>query len=243
MIGIFDSGIGGVTVFKEILKLTPNYKYIYYSDSLNNPYGDKSKEELIEIVKNICKYLVNKGCKVIVIACNTASAICKDALREEFDIPIIAVEPALKMVYDNDYQESTLIMATYGTTHADRFKELYQKFDNHKMQICDCVGLADLIERNSSKINEYLENNLKKYRGVKNVVLGCTHYPLIKEEIKEVLGNVKFYDGSRGVAKRLKEVLESLNIEESNGEIEFIDSSNNEFKKERFYQILGNNKT
>jgi len=96
MIGVFDSGIGGVTVLKEILKLLPNYQYVYYSDSINNPYGDKSKDELLVITKDIVQLLIDKGCKVIVIACNTASAICKDFLRENFDIPIIAIEPAVK---------------------------------------------------------------------------------------------------------------------------------------------------
>ena len=101
MIGIFDSGIGGVTVFKEILKSLPNYQYLYYSDSINIPYGDKNNEELISITREIVKYLIKRGAKIIVIACNTASAICKDDLRIEFDIPIIAIEPAIKLAYED----------------------------------------------------------------------------------------------------------------------------------------------
>ena len=151
MIGIFDSGIGGVTVFREILKELPNYQYLYYSDSFNNPYGDKSEEELKIITNNICKYLVNNGCKIIVIACNTASAICKDYLRDNFEVPIIAIEPAIKMVYDNSYDGKTLVLATKGTINSNKFKELYQKYDNHKSIIYECRGLADLIEQDKKK--------------------------------------------------------------------------------------------
>lgn len=240
MIGIFDSGIGGVTVFKEILKQLPNYKYIYYSDSLNNPYGDKSYDELIKITENIVNYLIQEGCETIVIACNTASAICKDYLRRKFNIPIIAIEPAYKMVYDYNYLGKTLILATKGTLESSKFKELYQKYDNHNTCIYECVGLADLIEQNKiQEINKYLNYHLSKFVGVENVVLGCTHYPLIMDEIKKVLGDVKFYDGSLGVTKELKRIVLSISLLPSKSNIYFIDSSKDKLKKERFERILG----
>lgn len=239
MIGIFDSGIGGVTVFKEILKQLPNYKYIYYSDSLNNPYGDKSYDELIKITENIVNYLIQEGCETIVIACNTASAICKDYLRRKFNIPIIAIEPACKMVYDYNYLGKTLILATKGTLESSKFKELYQKYDNHNTSIYECVGLADLIENDDKKaVKEYLNVNIKKFRGVENVVLGCTHYLLIKEEIKEILGNVIFYDGSLGVVKELSRIIKKEEIKSSHQKITFIDSSNQKIKEDRFFNIL-----
>lgn len=236
MIGIFDSGIGGITVLKEIIKVLPNYHYIYYSDSINNPYGDKSKEDLCNITKEIVQYLLDKGCDIIVIACNTASSICKSFLRNTFDIPIIAIEPALKLVYNQD--GNTLIMATEGTLSADSFLELYKKFNNGRMIIKACSGLADLIENNKKEdIKEYLLDHLVE-KNISNVVLGCTHYPLIKNEIMEVLGDVNFFDGSRGVAKYLKEVIDYLNFEETEFKIEFIDSSNSKDKEKRFYEIL-----
>lgn len=239
MIGIFDSGIGGVTLFKEILKQLPNYKYIYYSDSLNNPYGDKSYDELIKITENIVNYLIQEGCETIVIACNTASAICKDYLRRKFNIPIIAIEPAYKMVYDYNYLGKTLILATKGTLESSKFKELYQKYDNHNTSIYECVGLADLIENDDKKaVKEYLNVNIKKFRGVENVVLGCTHYPLIKEKIKEILGNVIFYDGSLGVVKELSRIIKKEEIKSSHQKITFIDSSNQKIKEDRFFNIL-----
>ncbi len=239
MIGIFDSGIGGVTVFKEILKYLPNYQYLYYSDSNNNPYGDKSEEELINITENICKYLVNNGCKVIVIACNTASAICKDYLREIFDIPIIAIEPALKMVYDYNYEGKTLVLATKGTLNSKKFKELYHKYDNHKSIIYECVGLADLIEQDKKEeIKEYLNKHLGGFKDIQNVVLGCTHYPLIKQEIRDILGDVVFYDGSLGIVKELERKIREIGLQESKQIIVFEDSSNNSLKEERFYNCL-----
>ena len=240
MIGIFDSGIGGVTVFREILKKLPNYSYIYYSDSKNNPYGDKTHEELIEITEEIVDYLVSHGCKIIVIACNTASAICKDYLRDKFDVPIIAIEPAYKMVNDTNPQGKTLILATKGTLESEKFKELYQKYDNHHTSIYECVGLADLIEQNKTKeIDEYLIKHLTKFKGVENVVLGCTHYPLITDKIKKVLGDVRFYDGSLGVVHRLEQIITSISLKPSGANVSFIDSSYNPIKKERFEEILG----
>lgn len=239
MIGIFDSGIGGVSVFKCILKYLGNYQYIYYSDSKNNPYGDKPKEELEQITREVVRYLIQKGCKIIVIACNTASAICKDMLRESFQVPIIAIEPAYKMVYDNSYDGQTLILATKGTLESQKFLELFHKYDNHKTIIYECVGLADLIEQDKKQeIEEYLKKHLSQFKGVCNVVLGCTHYPLIKEEIAKVLGNVQFYEGSLGIAHRLREVIQEIGMKEGELKIEFVDSSKEKEKEERFWNIL-----
>ncbi len=242
MIGIFDSGIGGVTVLKEILKVLPNQKYIYYSDSIHNPYGDLEEEKLYSIVKNIVEYLIQRGCKAIVIACNTASCKCVKRLREDFkDIIFVAIEPAYKMVHDYNFNGKTLVMATKGTIESEKFLALYHKYDNHKTILKSCVGLAELIENNAQeKLDQYLENTLSSYKEVENVVLGCTHYPLAKENIKKVLGNVHFFDGSIGVAKELKRQLEIHYFAMEEYSLEFIDSSKNKKKEERFYFILKN---
>ena len=236
MIGVFDSGIGGVTVLRELIRILPNEDYLYYSDTINNPYGDKTNEEIINISDKVVNYLINQGCKIIVIACNTASAISKEYLRNKYNVPIIAIEPAYKSVND----ESTLVMATNATINSDKFKILFNTYDNHNTILLSCSGLADLIEEgNKDKIINYLEDKIGKYKGVKNVVLGCTHYPLIKEEITKVLGPVNFYDGSVGVSKHTKEVLEEKNLLSNNtGKITFIDSSNNKEKEDLFYKLL-----
>ena len=153
MIGVIDSGIGGATVMKELLKEMPNEDYIYYSDSINNPYGDKTNEEIIKIVDNIVEKLVKQNVKMIIIACNTASAICKDYLRKKYSLPIIAIEPAYKVVYDKAKEYKTLIMATKATINSDNFKKLYNEYNNNNTILCSCSGLADLIEEgNQTKI-------------------------------------------------------------------------------------------
>ena len=245
-IGIFDSGIGGITVLKEIVKVLPNYNYIYYSDSKNNPYGDKSDEEIISICDNVVKYLLDKGCKIIVIACNTASAKAATFLRNKYkNIIFVAIEPAYKMVFDYAYNDSTLVMATKATIESKKFNMLYEKYNNHKTILLPCVGLADIIENgNNDEIKKYLIKNLGKYKGkIKNVVLGCTHYPLIQEQIQEVLGNVRFFNGASRLAEHLKNILDNEKIQKNQtGEIKFIDSQNSKIKEERFISILNSNK-
>ena len=242
-IGIFDSGIGGVTVLKEIIKELPFEKYIYYSDSINNPYGDKNQEDIQKICINIVEYFIQRKCKAIVIACNTASAKAVEILRKKFkEIPIIAIEPAYKMVYDNSYNQETLIMATKGTIESEKFNSLLKKYNNNKTYIISCIGLADAIEQgNIKQINNILIKELEKYKGkVKNVVLGCTHYPLIQKQIESILGKVTFFNGAKGVASHLKEVLINNNLKGTKkiSQIEFIDSQKSIEKEKRFFEIL-----
>lgn len=244
MIGIFDSGIGGVTVLKEILKILPNENYIYYSDSKNNPYGDKTDEEIFNMCDKIVKKFIEQKCKVIVIACNTASAKAANQLRKKYlEIPIIAIEPAYKMVHDFAYEKPTLVMATKGTIESEKFHKLYDKYDNHHTYLMACKGLADIIEEgNELKLKQYLKEKLSEYIGkVHNVVLGCTHYPLVQNEIKEVLGDIEFFNGAYSLAKHLKNVLEEndlINSSQTKGKINFIDSSNSESKERRFLRYL-----
>lgn len=248
-VGFLDSGIGGITVLKKAAELLPNENFFFFSDSLNNPYGDKSDGEIIRRCTQITRYMLNeKNCKAVVIACNTASAKAARSLRATFkNVPIIAIEPAYKMVHDQNPEGKTLIMATKGTIASEKFRRLYYSYYNHKTSIHACAGLADLIEQDKKdEIIRYLEKNLGKYsHNVQNVVLGCTHYPLIKEEIRQVLGDVRFFDGADGVSRRLKYILENKNLlNEGNekGTVEFFDSSTDEktrkIKKERFYKIL-----
>lgn len=243
-IGIFDSGIGGSTVLREILKVLPNENYIYYSDSKNNPYGDKSDDQIHELCENIVNVFIEQKCKAIVIACNTASAKSAQYLRDRYrDIPFIAIEPAYKMVHDYAYNEPTLVMATKGTIESEKFNLLYQAYDNHKTILLPCIGLADIIEEgNEDKIKIYLKEHLEPYREkIKNVVLGCTHYPLIQQEIQEVLGQVTFFNGAPYLAKHLKDILKErklVNDSNKKNMIQFLDSSNNEQKKKRFFEII-----
>ena len=185
--------------------------------------------------------LISRGCKIIVIACNTASTL-SDYLREKFNVLFVAIEPAYKMAHDFAYDKKILVMATNRTIESEKFQKLYNKYDNLNTILLPCSGLADLIEKDLDKdIDLYLRENLTKYIGVECVVLGCTHYPLIKSNIQKVLGNVEFFDGSSGVSKRVYELLGKYNLlNESTGSVEFFDSSLDKTKKDRFFQILNN---
>ncbi len=245
-IGVFDSGIGGVTVLREIIKVLPEENYIYYSDSKNNPYGDKTDKEIKQLCDKITQQLIEEGCKAIVIACNTASAKAVKYLRKKYpQILFVAIEPAYKMVYDYAYDKPTLVMATKGTIQSEKFNLLLKRYNNQKTMLLPCVGLADRIESgNKAEIKRYLEENLGTYREkVKNVVLGCTHYPLIQKEIEEILGQVRFFNGAPSLAMHLKSILEENNLlYDGEGKIEFRDSQELEEKEKRFFEILKESK-
>lgn len=247
-IGFLDSGIGGSTVLTKTLALLPNENYVFFSDSANCPYGDKSDEEIIERCDKIVSLLINDyNCKAMVIACNTASAKASAYLRKKYSLPIIAIEPAYKMVYDRNPDGFTLVMATKGTLESEKFHKLYYKYNNHKTALIACVGLADIIEHGTkAELSDYLDKTLDEYKGkAQNVVLGCTHYPLAKKEIKNVLGDVEFFDGANGVSRQLKRVLDEkdlLSDSKEKGTVAFIDSSLDgkvrEEKKNRFFKII-----
>lgn len=241
-IGVFDSGIGGVTVLREMIKVLPEENYSYYSDSKNNPYGDKTTEEVQILCDKIVQNFIEKDCKAIVIACNTASSKAVEFLRRKYpEMIFVAIEPAYKMIHDYAYDKETLVMATKGTIQSERFNVLLKKYDNHKTFLLPCVGLADKIEKgNRKEIKECLQELLKDYKGrVENVVLGCTHYPLVQEEIQEILGPVQFFNGAFSLAKRLKNVLaEKQLLNHGEGQIEFKDSQGLEEKQIRFFELL-----
>lgn len=248
-IGFLDSGIGGVSVLRQAVALLPNERYFFFSDSLNNPYGDKADGEIIARCDELVGEMINeRKCKAIVLACNTASAKAAAFLRKKYaSTPIIAIEPAYKMVHDFAPDGFTLVMATKGTLESEKFAALYKKYDNKNTELLACVGMADLIEQDrQDELDLYLENLLGKYRGkAENVVLGCTHYPLAMQNIKKVLGDVRFFDGANGVARRLVQVLKReklLCLSAEKGRIEFVDSSKDEAqrreKERRFFAVL-----
>lgn len=213
-VGVFDSGIGGLSVLRELEKILPNEDFYYYGDSLNNPYGEKSDEELFSITSGVVDYLVNKGCKLIVIACNTATTRCMKYLREKYkDIIFVGTVPAIKVACDRDFK-NTLVMATPATIESERTMELIR--DNirkdQNIYLVACPGLANAIEDNDQeKIKEILKDTFREYKDkeIDSIVLGCTHYPFIKEDILKEMPGVILLDGSRGVAMEVKRQLEN----------------------------------
>lgn len=214
IVGVFDSGIGGLSVLRELEKILPNEDFYYYGDSLNNPYGEKSDEELFEITSGVVDYLVNKGCKLIVIACNTATTRCMKYLRGKYkDVIFVGTVPAIKVACDRDFK-NTLVMATPATIESERTMELIR--DNirkdQNIYLVACPGLANAIEDNDQeKIEEILKDTFREYKDkeIDSIVLGCTHYPFIKEDILKEMPGVILLDGSRGVAMEVKRQLEN----------------------------------
>lgn len=217
----FDSGIGGSTILKEVVKLLPKENYVYYADSKNNPYGNKTKEELFNIVSNAVDSLLKYDPKLIVCACNTATEVVLNDIREKYpNVTFVGTEPAIKVVYDKYQDKKTLVITTKGTGESERFKALFNNYKTPDCTLIEAPLLAGLIENNKDPY-PYLKELLKDYKDIDVVVLGCTHFPLAKEKIKKVLGNVTFVDGSVGIANRVKNLLKD-NLNNNGGNINII---------------------
>lgn len=228
-IGVFDSGSGGKTVLEAIRKRLPNEEYIYFGDYKNCPYGEKSLSELQEIVSRATEKLLREGAEIIVVACNTATTQTIGFLREKYKtIPFVGTEPAVKKACDESSEKAEIVLlATEGTAKSERTRKLVEenKKPGQKVEILPCHGLAKAIEnsvsedgivRKTSELSSALE--ILKKQGletIETVVLGCTHYPLIREEIQAIFPNAKLIDGGEGVAKEVKRVVKKLETKNS----------------------------
>ncbi len=216
-VGVFDSGIGGLTVLEELKKVLPNEDYLFYADSKNCPYGEKSDTELYDITSNIVDYLISRDCKIIVIACNTATTRCIKYLRDKYkDIVFVGTEPAIKVACDRDYK-NILVMATPATIASERTSILVNenKKDYENVFLVPCEGLADAIEiDNFSKQEEIISNIYNEYKDkeIDAIVLGCTHYPHIKDLISKYFNNAELLDGGNGVARETRRQLEKMSM-------------------------------
>lgn len=238
-IGFFDSGVGGLSVLREAIKIMPNEDFIYFGDSKNAPYGTKRVEEVKELTFKAVEFLVEKGAKAIVIACNTATSAAVSALRITYpDIPIIGIEPAVKPAVEMHRPGDIVIMATNVTLKEKKFINLVDKYkDEANIISMPCPGLVEFIEAgntNGDEVRLYIENKFIKYKNkdISSVVLGCTHYPFVRETIKRVLGNdIPVIDGGLGTSKELRRQLVELDIiTDSNkqGTVEIYNSLDNE---------------
>ena len=243
-IGILDSGLGGLSILKELIKVLPNEDYLFYEDSINNPYGSKNDIELLKIVSNIVDFLLKNDCKIIVIACNTATTSCIKELRKIYPNTIfVGTVPAIKVAYDNNFK-NTIILSTPYTMNSKRVEELINDYHSYDQSIINISGenLANLIENEKyDEIFALLEKLLTPYKDTcDSIVLGCTHYPLIKDIIQSIVPNAKLLDGSLGVANEVKHQLEMnnlLNTRDSLGDIEIINSKDKSLV-DRSFEIL-----
>jgi len=213
-IGIFDSGIGGLSIWKEITSLLPHEATIYLADSANAPYGEKSKDEIIQLCIKNTEKLIALGCKLIVVACNTATTNAIEILRKNYAISFIGIEPAIKPAGLKSSTKSIGILATKGTLNSRLFSETARKY-LHGITIVEKIGkgLVPLIETNqmySDKMNTLLERYIHPMlqENIDCLVLGCTHYPFLIPQIKKITGpTIKIIDSGRAVAKQTKAVL------------------------------------
>ena len=243
-IGLFDSGLGGLSILKELMNILPNEDYLFYEDSINNPYGTKTEEELLKITSNIVDYLLERKCKIIVIACNTATTSCMKKLREKYPNTIfVGTVPAIKVAYDNNYK-NVINLSTPYTQNSKRVCELIHDYQNDDETIYNISGenLANLIELDKkAEIDELLNRILASYKDKCDaVILGCTHYSLIKDEIGKVLPNAILLDGCIGVANEVKRQLKNNNIlslKEEKGTLEIVNTKD-DFLVKRSMEIL-----
>ena len=235
-IGIFDSGVGGISVLREIRKILPGEDFIYYGDSANAPYGTKKVDDVIGFSMKIADFLLKEGAKALVVACNTATSVAIPVLRETYpDIPIIGIEPALKPAVLAKDHPNVFVMATPMTLEQEKFAKLMHFYeDNAEITKVPCPGLVELIEEGSlegEEIFRFLEEKFAPYdkEKIDGVVLGCTHYPLIKSTVQKVLPNAVIYDGGYGTAKQTKKRLEEFGLlsdENDGGTVTFYNSKN-----------------
>ena len=229
MIGIFDSGVGGLSVFREIRKLLPEERYIYYSDNAHCPYGEKSREYIIDRAREITRLLLSEGADIIVVACNTATAAAIATLREEFQIRFIGMEPAVKPAAMSTKTGVVGVLATAGTLKADKYLNTREKWAEG-VKIAEHVGqgFVELVEKGCTigpEAEEVVMESLKPLldEGADRIVLGCTHYPFLSETISKTAAiiapgrDIKVIDPAPAVAKHLLEIMKENRLIKKDG--------------------------
>ena len=229
MIGIFDSGIGGLSVFREIRKVLPEQSYVYYSDNAHCPYGEKSREYIIDRARTITRFLLDKGCEIIVVACNTATAAAIATLREEFPVKFIGMEPAIKPAAQATKTGVVGVLATAGTLKATKYIDTRARWAQN-VRIVEHIGqgFVELVEKGittGSESESTVRASLTPLldAGADMIVLGCTHYPFLADTIRKVAAetyperNIEIIDPAPAVARHLMEVMSEEGIISTNG--------------------------
>lgn len=244
-IGFFDSGMGGLSVLHVALKALPNEQFIYYADEEHVPYGEKTKEEVIEYVDQAVRFMMSQNVKAIVIACNTATSAAIHILRKRYPIPIIGMEPAVKRAIDLYGDRRVLVAATPITVRGEKMKGLIERVD--KEHLVDLVPLPRLVrfaesgEFESNEVIEYLEKEFEKYdfSEYSSIVLGCTHFNYFKDSFRKVLPkHINFVDGNEGTVNRLIYELQEIgSLEQENQTVEFYYSGKEVIEENEFSRI------
>jgi len=247
-IGVFDSGIGGISVLAELIEWMPNERFIYFGDTQNAPYGVRSKKEVKDLAIEACSYLLERNVKAIVVACNTATSVSINELRKKFPIPIVGMEPALKPAADASNEGKILVMATPITLKENKFLELVDSYSGKReIEMISAPKLVDLVESNVLEGQELEEELLAclgdlSEKGVEAIVLGCTHFVFLDDTIKKLYGDVNIVDGNKGTARHLMNLLMGRNMLNQDPidevEIDICTSSSNPETVEMFKLLL-----
>lgn len=234
-VGVFDSGVGGISVLQELIRVMPNEDYIYLGDSKNAPYGTKPLETVRRLTFENVKLLLDQGAKGLVVACNTATSAAVRLMRGMYpDLPIVGIEPALKPAALQKEHPKVLVMATPMTVQQEKFRQLMARYEE-KAQVYPlaCPGLMEFIEAGdleSERLHDFLQELLEPYlkKGLDSIVLGCTHYPFAKKMIRSITGDaVSIFDGGEGTAREMRRRLSAadlLNPSEKPGTVRFENS-------------------
>lgn len=250
MIGIFDSGVGGLSVFREIRKLLPEERYIYYSDNAHCPYGEKSVGYITDRAREITRFLLSKGAEIIVVACNTATAAAISSLREEFPVKFIGMEPAVKPAVKSTKTGVIGVLATAGTLKADKYLNTREKFSDG-IKIVEHIGqgFVELVEKGCLTGNEAestVAESLKPLlnEGADRIVLGCTHYPFLADTISKVASTlypereIEIIDPAPAVARHLMDIMKTEALIHNEGfSIELYTSGDASILKDTFYRL------
>jgi len=249
-IGVLDSGVGGLSVWRELLKSLPYEDVIYFADTANCPYGPKSQLEIIKIVDKIVRFLVSHDVKLIIVACNTATAAAIDYLRLHHDIPFIGMEPAVKPAALNTKTKSIAVLATEGTFNGKLYLETSKKYASD-VDLYIKVGdkLVEIVE-NDKINNPETEAHLKDLmvplvqKNIDHLVLGCTHYPFLTDALKKVLpAHITIIDPAPAVVKQTVKVLSENNLlsENNTASYNFYTSGNDKILKDFIFRITEKN--
>ncbi len=211
-IGVFDSGVGGISVLKELIRLMPQEKFLYFGDSANAPYGAKTTEEVRALSLQAAARLASRGLKALVVACNTATAASIRALRQQYPrIVVVGIEPAIKPAAERFTGGRVGVMATEVTLREEKLHALLARYPQTEFIPIPAPGVVELVEQgkaDSSEMDALLETLLSSYKGnLDGLVLGCTHYPFVKKSIRRILGDIPLFDGGEGTARHTKTLL------------------------------------
>ena len=216
-IGIFDSGIGGMTLLHQAMVMMPHEKYIFYADTDHVPYGTKSREQVLSYVDGVIRFMIDHDCKAVIIACNTATAVAAEQMRSKYgQFPIIGIEPAVKPAVAESEGKRVMVVATPLTVHEKKLQSLVERVDDaHLVDLLELPRLVEFAERGefvSDEVTSYLEKTFSAYELEKygELVLGCTHFNYFKDTFKKLMPqDTHIIDGSLGTVRQLMRILES----------------------------------